>query len=33
LAEILDLDMDEFWSWLDHGERVENEIAERMMQR
>lgn len=30
LAEILDLDTDEFWLWLDHGQRVENEIAERV---
>jgi hypothetical protein len=28
LAEILDLDLDEFWLWLEQAQVVENEIAE-----
>jgi hypothetical protein len=32
LAEIMGLDIDEFWLWLEHGQMVENEIAERVRQ-
>ncbi len=28
LAEILELDLDEFWQWLEQAQVVENEIAE-----
>jgi hypothetical protein len=28
LAEILELDLDEFWLWLEQAQVVENEIAE-----
>lgn len=30
LAEILDIDLDDFWLWLEQAELVDNEIAERM---
>jgi hypothetical protein len=28
LAELLDLDLDDFWAWFDQAEVVENEIVE-----
>jgi len=28
LAEILELDLDEFWLWLEQAQAIENEIAE-----
>jgi hypothetical protein len=30
LAELLDLELDDFWAWFDQAEMVEDEIAEAM---
>jgi hypothetical protein len=30
LAEILDLEMDDFWSWLEHSQVLENDIAQQV---
>ena len=32
LAELLDLELDDFWAWFDQAEVVENGIAEAMRQ-
>jgi len=30
LAELLDMDLDDFWAWFEQAQVVENEIAEAM---
>lgn len=30
LADILDLDIDEFWIWLKHAQKLDNEIAKQL---
>ena len=30
LAEILDLETDEFWCWLRHAQKLDNEIAKQL---
>jgi hypothetical protein len=30
LAEVLDLEMDEFWAWLRSAQTVENEVAKQV---
>jgi hypothetical protein len=32
LAEILGLDSDEFWSWLEHSQVLENDMAQQAQQ-
>lgn len=33
LADILDLDIDEFWTWLNHARKLDNEIAKQLKQK
>jgi hypothetical protein len=32
LAEILGLEVDEFWAWLEHSQLLENDIAQNVQQ-